>query len=492
MKPPADTTSERVPVITKLAFGMGDVGPAIVSIISSFFLLIFLTDVAGLSPGVAGTILLLTKIWDAVNDPVIGTLSDRIQTRWGRRRPWFLFGAIPFGLCFFLLFQVPPFDVTGKFWYYLIVLLLLDTAYTIVNVPYTALTPELTNDYDERTSLNSYRFAFSLGGGLIAGALHPTIVQRVVDGGGTVQAGYTTSLTIWALAAALPFFVAFWGTYERHTGSDSAVAENMPFFTSLKITFANRAFRYVASIYLLSWLVVQTVSTIIVYYLTYWLGRPALQAPVIVAVQGSSLIWLLIWTRVSQRVGKKGVYYRGMIFWIAVLLGLYAVQPDWPSWIVLALGALAGVGVATAYLVPWAMLPDVIELDELETGQRREGIYYGFFVLLQKIGLALGLFAVGQMLEITGYNSQLAVQPSSTLLAIRLLIGPIPALILIASVVLVYRFPITKAQHEQTLAELARRRASRDQRSRVGEQGSGVGEPGQTAIGEPGLGARSS
>jgi GPH family glycoside/pentoside/hexuronide:cation symporter len=125
----------------------------------------------------------------------------------------------------------------------------------------------------------------------------------------------------------------------------------------------------------------------------------------------------------------------------------------------------AGVGVATAYLVPWSMLPDVIELDELETGQRREGLYYGFVVLLQKLGLALGLFAVGQALALTGYitpppgTTIPADQPASALLAIRILIGPIPAIILIAGVALVHRFPITKQQHEHVLAELARRKA---------------------------------
>jgi GPH family glycoside/pentoside/hexuronide:cation symporter len=241
----------------------------------------------------------------------------------------------------------------------------------------------------------------------------------------------------------------------------------------------------VAGIYLLSWLVVQTVSTIIIYYLTYWLRRPDLQAPVIVAVQGSALIWLLIWTRVSRRVGKKGVYYRGMFFWVAVLLGLFVVQPSWPSWSVLLLGALAGVGVATAYLVPWAMLPDVIELDELETGRRREGVYYGFVVLLQKIGLALGLFTVGQILQFTGYNSALTEQPASALLAIRLMIGPIPALVLIAGVALVYRFPITKAQHERTLAELARRREARTENQEPRTENKGTKEQENKGTHEP-------
>ena len=462
MKPPT-TRTEKVPLLTKLAFGAGDVGPAVATGIMSFFLLYFFTDVARLNPATAGVILLITKIWDSVNDPIMGMMSDRIHTRWGRRRPWFLFGAIPFGLTFFLLFQTPNWGDAGRFWYYLVVSLMLDTAFTVVNVPYTALTPELTNDYDERTSLNSYRFAFSIGSGLIAAVAHPIIVNAVKAGGGSEPMGYVVSAAVWAVVATLPFFFAFWGTYERHTAIEEGA---MPFFTGLKMAFGNRAFRYVTGIYLLSWLVVQTVATIVVYYMTYWLRRPEQTPLVILAVQGSALIWLFIWTAISRRVGKKGVYYRGMIFWIAVAFLLFAVQPAWPSWAVIVLGALAGVGVATAYLVPWSMLPDVIELDELKTGQRREGVFYGFFVLLQKAGLAIGLFLVSQALNLAGYitpppgMTTPIVQPDSALLAIRLMIGPIPAVILALGILLVRLFPITKEQHEETLRELARRRGN--------------------------------
>ncbi len=454
--------AERVPLRTKLAFGCGDIGPAVATAIMSFFLLYFFTDVARLDPAVAGVILLITKIWDAVNDPIIGLLSDRINTRWGRRRPWFLFGAVPFGLAFFLLFQVPQLGDAGKFVYYLVVSLFLDTMFTVVNVPYTALTPELSRDYDERTSLNSYRFAFSIAGGLIAAVAHPIIVDAVAANS-DLQTGYAVSALIWAIVCAVPFFLAFLGTYERHTPEE---AESLPFLESLRWTFRNRAFRYATGIYLLSWLVVQTVSTLIVYYLTYWLRRPEITPLVLLAVQGSALIWLFVWNAVSRRVGKKGVYFMGMSMWIATSLALFAVQPDWPTWSVIALAALAGVGVAAAYLVPWAILPDVIELDELQTGRRREGAFYGLFVLTQKLGLALGLFAVGQVLNATGYITPPAgvttpiVQPNSALLAIRLMMGPVAAAILIAGMFLVARFPITKASHEQTLRELEARRAA--------------------------------
>ncbi len=460
--PPPPAHRDKVPLINKLAFGAGDVGPAIATAIMGFYLLYFLTDIAGLSPGVAGLILLVVKIWDAINDPIIGFLSDRVRTRWGRRRPWFLFGAVPFGLTFFLLWIVPTESTSGKVWYYLLILLLLDTAFSVVNVPYTALTPEMTSDYDERTSLNSYRFAFSITAGLIAAVAHPLIVDAFKP---DLRTGYMVSAGIWAIAATIPFFFAFWGTYERH---DAPPEAELGFFEGLRITFRNRAFRYAVVIYLLSWLVVQTVQVLIVYYTTYWLRQPDLTALVILCVQGSALVWLFIWSKLSQRWGKKGVYYRGMVFWILVSLGLFLVQPDWPTWTVMLLGVLAGIGVATAFLIPWSLLPDVIELDELETGRRREGAFYGFFVFLQKLGVGLGIFFVSQALELSGYIAPAlgaepgsVIQPESTLTAIRWMIGPIPAVILVAGIVMVYLFPITKAGHEQTVRELEARRAAK-------------------------------
>ena len=155
-------TGQKLSLGTKLAYGSGDLGTAISAALRAFFMLFFFTDVAGLSPQAAGSIILINKLWDAVNDPAVGWLSDHTVTRWGRRRPWLLWGAIPFGVMFFLLWWVPPLDSTGKYIYYTIVALLLDTFFTVINVPYTALTAELTHDYDERTSLNSYRFAFSV------------------------------------------------------------------------------------------------------------------------------------------------------------------------------------------------------------------------------------------------------------------------------------------------------------------------------------------
>lgn len=449
--------AERLPISSKLAFGAGDLAPAIAAIIPSFFQFFFLTQVAGLNPLLAGSVRAILTVWDAVNDPMIGWMSDRTRSRLGRRRPWILYGAVPFGVVYFLQWVVPPFDDTGKFIYYLVVGLLFNIAYTAVNVPYTALTAELTRDYDERTSLNAFRFAFSIGGSIVAGVLHPFIVDRFAS----PATGYLVSGAVWGGLCILPFFWCVAGTRERYESDDAS--SSMGIIEQFRTAFANRPYMFVIGIYLFSWLAVQFTSTIIVPYATFWLEQPALIGLIILAVQGSAFFFLFIWNAVSRRIGKKAVYMIGMVFWIAVQSVLFFVQRDQVN-LAIFLAALAGVGVATAYIVPWSMIPDVIEYDELITGQRREGVFYGLMVLLQKFGLAAGQFMIGVMLQGAGFISAeggaTVAQPESALFAMRLLIGPVPTIILIFGIILTAFYPLTKQRHAEILAELERRKSA--------------------------------
>lgn len=451
----ADATpppSEKLSLSTKLAYGVGDLGPAITANILIFFLFIFLTDVAGLPAGVAGSILFIGNIWDAINDPMVGVLTDRTRTRWGRRRPWILFGAIPFGVTFVAQWIVPFPGQTG--WltaYYIAIALLFNTFYTAVNLPYTALTPELTQDYDERTSLNNFRFAFSISGSLLSGVLHPMILDRFAD---NPPRGWLLASLMWAVLAVIPLFWCFWGTRERYT-SDS---ETLPILHQFQVALRNRPYLFVVGIYLFSWLAVQVTASIIPVYIRFWMGLPnRWTALTILAVQGTALIMLFVWNQVSRRTSKKQVYGMGMGCWLLAQLGLFALQPG-QTGLMLMLGVLAGVGVSTAYLIPWSMVPDVIELDELQTGQRREGIFYGLISLLQKIGRGLGLFLVGQALEWSGYQGTLDVQPDSALQAIRIAIGPLPAIYLILGLILAYFYPLTREVHAEIRLKLQERR----------------------------------
>ncbi|MCB8979715.1 MAG: MFS transporter [Ardenticatenaceae bacterium] len=457
--PSGSASSNKLSFGRKLAFGVGDLGPALVASIQGFFLNAFLLDIAGIRPAAAGIIFLIVKIWDSVNDPIIGRLTDKTNTRWGRRRPWLLFGAIPFGLAWFLQWLVPDWGQAGLFWYYLLVALLLDTGFTAVNVPYTALTPELTQDYDERTSLNSFRFSFSIMGGLIALAIHSILIESFP----TVTQGYAISAAVMGGVIILSNFITFAFTEESHF--KVADEEDDPgFVEGVKIALRNRPFLYVVAIYLLSWLCIQFVQANMLLYVRYWIGGEERFIQLAFALQISTFVFLLIWSRMSQKWGKQKVYFAGMSFWIAVEIGLFFVQPGQFT-LVLLLAVLAGVGVSVGYLIPWSMLPDVIELDELETGQRREGIYYGFFVFLQKLGISLGLALSNFILEAAGYiNAQdlanLPQQPTAVLTALRIFVSLVPAVILLISFPIVRSYPITREKHAEILAAIAAKKQS--------------------------------
>lgn len=469
---PTVPKTEKLSFFTKLAYGAGDLGSAVTANILVFFLSPFLTDVAGLAPGLAGLTQLIGKIWDAVNDPIVGVLSDRTNSKWGRRYPWMIFGAIPFAIFFFLQWIVPfpPSNQWGLFWYYTIISILFNACYTAVNLPYTALTPELTEDYDERTSLNSFRFTFSIGGSILSVVIFGLITFIIPN----ERLKYIVVGIILGLLSIFSVFWCVWGTRERvnaiaaqHPETEEPVG--LPILEQLRIVFSNKPFLYVVGIYLCSWLAVQLTAAIIPYFIRFWM-RPSSEPQivnqvinqVILVVQGTAIIMLFVWNALSDRYGKKAVYFMGMSLWILAQAGLFFLQPG-QNTIMYILCVLAGFGVSVAYLIPWSMLPDVIELDELRTGQRREGIFYSFIVFLQKVCLGLAVFVVLQRLELSGYISPtdavpLPQQLPEVLLAIRISIGPLPTLALIIGLILAYFYPITREVHAQILLQLRERR----------------------------------
>ncbi len=529
---------EKLNLSTKFAYGSGDMGPAITANLLVFFLLYFFTNVAGLPAGMAGSILAIGKIGDAVNDPIIGILSDRTRTKWGRRIPWMLFSTIPFGIFFFLQWLVPSFSTDPNvnnwclFAYYIIVATLFNIAYTAVNLPYTALTPELTQDYNERTNLNSFRFAFSIGGSIFSLILATFIFQLYPDNptqqyfllglSSTIIAiialfwctfriqergsqpllnqqlkkllGFvllaiavaclsigiykiiqtTSNLDIFSILGVLvglqimAFSITLlFAKTETHLIDQAAQehranaleAPNIPIKEQLKIAFQNKAFLYVIGIYLCCWLAVQLTASILIYFVVSWMGMPENAFPTVaIAVQGTALFMLFVWKWVSGKIGKKAVFFMGTAVWIVAQIGLFLIQPGQTTELYI-LASMAGVGVSVAYLIPWSMIPDVIELDELNTGQRREGVFYSFMVLLQKFGLALALFLVGQALEWSGFigrqpGAEIPVQPDSALMAIRIAVAPLPTIVLIIGIILAYFYPITKEVHADIRAKL--------------------------------------
>ncbi|BAZ78796.1 MFS transporter [Sphaerospermopsis kisseleviana CS-549] len=463
--------NEKLDLNTKLAYGAGDLGPAITSNIAIFYLLLFFTNVAGIPPGLAGSILMIGKIWDAVNDPVVGVLTDKTKSRrWGRRLPWMFYGAIPFGLFFFLQWIVPQFtanqssNIWPLFWYYVAIGIMSQAFFTIVNLPYTAMTPELSQDYDERTSLNSFRFTFSIGGSILS-LIFAQIVFAVIR---EPQQQYLVLAAICTVISVLSLYWCVYGTRKRILAFESKRIQleqpaEIPFIEQINIAFSNKPFLFVIAIYLFSWLGVQITATVIPYFVIYCMKLKDSQVPtVLIAVQGTALLMLFVWSYLSKRFGKKIVYFLGMTLWIIAAAGLFFLQANQIG-LMYFMAVMAGCGVSTAYLIPWSMIPDVIELDELQTGQRREGVFYGFMVLLQKFGLAFGLFIVGNALQASGFRETIAgqstpIQPDSALSAIRIIVGPVPTICLILGLILTFFYPITREMHAEIMFKLQERR----------------------------------
>lgn len=459
--------SQPLPFLTKLSYGLGDFGPALTANVYVFFLMVFLVSVAGLDPGLAGSILLIGNIWDAVNDPMVGVLSDRTQSRWGRRLPWIVLGAIPFGLTFFLQWVVPSTNQWVLFGYYILISLLANTFYTVVNLPYTALTAELTEDYNERTSLNSFRFAFSLSGGITALAIAFAVFGLVKDAGQQ----YVWIGAIGGLLSIVPLFLCILGIRKAALAADrqriaTTTSEDIPILEQFKIAFTNRPFLFVIGIYLCAWLAFQNTAAILPFFVVNYMQLSSqVSTLAAIAVQGTALAALPLWTWVSRRVGKQSTFMMGTGIWLMGQVGLWLLRPGNTSWIY-PLAVLVGLGVSTAYLIPWSMLPDVVELDHLNTGQRREGVFYGFMTLAQKVCRGMGLFLIGLALKQTGFRESVAgqplpQQPAAALEAIHWVTAILPIVLLLISLVLVYFYPISREVYAEILLRLHERQSTK-------------------------------
>ncbi len=456
---------------TKFIYGLGDWGASAATTARNAFWFVFLTNVVGIGPGIAGTVVLVGKIWDSINDPLVGTLSDRLQTRWGRRRPFLLFGAVPFGLTFFFLFYVPPFDSRlALAIYYGAAYLVFDTIYTIVNVPYSALTPELSEDYDERSNLAGWRMSVSIFAALVTGGTFKLLAEHVFAvwfGGGTegIRAGYALAAAIWGVTMAIPLLILFKHIEEPERAPDVDPIRPLQTFREV---FSNRPFRLGATIYLLSFVTVDIILVVFVrFMIDYVRVKPGFDNLLLAVVLGIAFLTMPLVVQLMRRFGKRNTYIGSMLLMAVVLLIISQVPPGGQN-LMLAAAVFAGMGFGAAQAVPWAIVADVVEADELKTGKRREGIYAGYLVFFRKLASAFAIFIVGQVLALTGFissttGSAYIAQPESALWALRIFVGVVPAIMLFFSVMVAWRYPLDKESYQEIQRQLAEQRINRSQ-----------------------------
>ena len=437
----------KLPFGVKMGYGVGDLGGNLFFTAMGFYSLIYLTDTVGIASALAGAAILIGKFWDAVTDPMMGYISDRTRSRWGRRRPYFLFGAIPLLLSMWYFFSAPDFQnrQTLGFHWALFALCLLNTAYTVVNIPYGSLTPDLTKDFKERTSLNGFRFSFAVIGTILGAAVVLPIVNMASDS----HKGYSNVGLIFGIIMAGTILITFFTVRET---AQNQVVPKQKFFSTFAVVFKNKHYMRLAAVYTLNLTGLTFVQTMLVYYFKYIYQNEAMTTIAMILLLGVAMVCIPVSVLISKQIGKKRTYQIALgilavcclaMFFFAHILGMTF------SFVVMA---IAGVGLGFAYVPPFAMLPDVVEVDAVQTKTRREGAYYGMWTFFSKIGVAIAAALSGAFLSLESFVPNVADQADSALFAIRLLIGPIPAVIFTAGILLIQRYRLDEKTYNAILA----------------------------------------
>jgi GPH family glycoside/pentoside/hexuronide:cation symporter len=437
----------RLTTRTKLIYGTGDIGFSMAVTAILFFLLIFYTDTALIAPALAGAALAVGKLWDAINDPLFGWLSDRTQSRrFGKRRVYMIFGAVPLAVSIALVWFVPAgmSDVAIFLWI-AGTFIIYDTMATMTSVPYYALSSELTQDYDERASLTTVRMVFGVPSYLVGAALTPVIAGLFDD----KRFGYQVVGIIYGIVGGAALWLAAAGLKERPA---SQTPSAIPPWRSFIYTLRNRPFVQLIVAYLIANLGFVLIQTLLAYFITYQLGM-ADQLPIVMALLLVSIgLFLVPWRMMSDRWNKGPAYALGLGIGGLAIASTFLL-PHEPTPVIYLITIVAGIGFSANWVFPWSMVPDVVEYDQLTTGEQRGGMYFGVWGFTNKLTAMLGVVISGLVLQFSGYLPN-APQSAETLQAIRLFFGPIPGLILAISLPLLFFYPITRASHAAVRARL--------------------------------------
>jgi GPH family glycoside/pentoside/hexuronide:cation symporter len=441
---------------TRIAYGVPNFGLALVGVPILVYLPRFYSDVMGVSVAWLGVVFVAGRIIDAVTDPVMGVLSDRSRSARGRRRPWILWGCLPLALLTVALY-VPPerlSDAATTVWASLVILGWF-LAYTVVNVPYRALGPELSDDYDERTALFSIREGMLVLGTAVA-AVGPGVIGLVLgleDGQGermrfaVYVAATTPILVITCLTCGLR-------VKERFAGQAAAPTTLAGVVGQMRQAFANRPFVILLSAFVVIALGSSLPVVLISYFLTYWLDAGPLLPLFLLIYFGVGMACLPGWVWLSRRRGKKITWLAAM----AINTGFFAFVSLLGPGQALAYGilvAFSGIGGVAVLAMPYAMQADVIDHDELLTGERREGLYGGLWSIAEKTAAGVGLGVAMLALDVAGYRPNQEQTPQ-VLDVLRLIYIGVPCLCTTTGFLIALRYPLDRAAHQAIAAELER------------------------------------
>ena len=434
----------KLPLKVKLFYGGVEGGTTIVWGVFSFFFLYFLTDVVGIMPAIAGTIILIAGVWDAVTDPVAGIISDRTRSKWGRRRPYMIIFLVPFAISAWLLFTSFNLSSGWTVAYFIGVCLIFYFVSDFITVPGNTLGAEMTRDYDERTTLVSWRTVWGSVGTLI-GMVAPLLLVETFSGiFGTEMWGWSAMMATLAIVGTIPIFLAwnFTRGYEKYPQEPVKITikdlqemllKNKPF-----LNLAGVIVSVIGSVGIL------TVS--VIYFLEHYMGYSEDDTAVVfLTFQAAGILFVPLVNWVIQKFGKRKATMIGGTLAALIFSSFYLVTPG-QDVLLYVMFIAASLVVNFMYMVYWSMIPDVTEVDEFKSGQRREGVYFAVSDFINKIFMALGGFLVGLLLQVAGYIPE--APPESSINMIRGLTSFAPAIFALLLILFGYMNPMTKAKHD--------------------------------------------
>ncbi len=443
-----------VPLRTKLLYGSGEVTISAKNAALNQFLLFFYADIVHLSPALVSAAIFIGKLWDAVTDPVMGYVSDTTRSRWGRRRPYVAVSAVPVGMCFFLLFSPPVASITATFLHLLLIYVLLNTFFTVFATPYIAWGAELAQDYHERTAVVQVRSLFGVLGGVIGATAPVAIANRFND----QRWGYAVMAAVLGMVMAVTVLLTGLGVRER-ARQHVALPSLAHFIHGLRQTFRNRDFRVVFITFCLMTVAASLGQAIQLLVVKYWLQMydffPVIALTFAVSFAASFPFWL----HLSRRVGKRRAMMSGLLLGSVAPLGWVIVQPG-QRVAMLVFVFVAGAVTGSMTLVMSSAV-DVIDFDELETGERREGAYFGIWTLGLKTMSACGILLSGALLQLVGYVPGQTQDPR-TMWWLVMMVGPLQAVVHFIGLLMFRRFRFEAADVVRVQEELRARRERRE------------------------------
>ena len=436
---------------TKIGYAMGDLGLSIAYFALGFFFLFYLTDVVGMSAAAAGAVVLIGKVWDGINDPLIGLLSDRTNSRHGRKRVYLLYGAVPFAVSFALLWWLPiGAGQTVTFVLACAVILLFATTYSIVAVPYMALVPILTTDYDERTQVIGFRAMFSSLGTITGGGI--ALLISGDDGVESALRGMSIGFAVFCAVAILIAAASVRGIEAAHDTRISrlplsryvALARDRNVSTLLWF----RLFGAVAT---------GTLTASLPFFAEHVIGNTALASASLAIYVVTSAALVPYMNRLTHRFDKRWILLttNAAAATVLVILGLLIGTDS--NAIFLIGSALLGASMSAFLLIPGSLVPDLVDVYEYEKGERHESVFFGLWLTIHQLGFGVAGLLLGGLLQAFGYDGSADVQSASGIWGVRLAFGVVPGLFLVISAISLMRYPITRDRFEEARRGLSAR-----------------------------------